>query len=470
MVAEEAALHPGLSGFVALADGIDALGARLLLIDRAERTIDAQYYFILNDPTGHLFISRLLDAADRGVRVRLLVDDIATQGLDAGMSELDSHPNFEIRIFNPFSRRLGRVLHALMNFRRANRRMHNKSLTIDGAATVVGGRNIGAEYFAAREDVNFSDLDLLGLGPVARDVEAAFEAYWNDELAVPVAKLVRPVRDAAPRLALLRARGDAALEDLESSEYGAALRSTLLERLQSTEGGVAWAPAYVVWDEPAKVRADDAYHESDTSTAFSLRYAMDSAETELLVVSPYFVPLERGVERLAAVSERGVRTVVLTNSLAATDVAAVHGGYAPFRIPLLRRGVELYEARHDAQLSGTIRAGTAFSRSSLHAKAFVVDRRLLFVGSFNWDPRSIAINTEMGILVDSAPLARRVADLLVELLPTEAWRVSEPEPGRLRWRRIEAGRELVAEREPGAGFWRRLLAAILRWVPIRELL
>jgi putative cardiolipin synthase len=197
-------------------------------------------------------------------------------------------------------------------------------------------------------------------------------------------------------------------------------------------------------------------------------HAIGSAERELLVVSPYFVPLAGGVELLGAARARGVRPIVLTNSLASTDVAVVHSGYAPFRISLLRHGVELFESRSDARMAGPIRAGAAFSRSSLHAKIFVVDRRRLFVGSFNWDPRSVAINTEMGILVDSPVLARRVAELVMALLPSEAWRVGETGSGRLRWSRTEAGREIVVTREPGAGFWRRLLAVILRWLPIRE--
>jgi len=468
LVAEEAGEHPGLSGFVPLSDGIDALGARLILIDRAERSIDAQYYFILNDVTGHLFVSRLLAAADRGVHVRLLVDDIATRSLDVGMAELDGHPNFEIRIFNPFSRRLGRILHFVMNFRRANRRMHNKSFTVDGVATVVGGRNIGAEYFAAREDVNFGDLDLLGFGPVARDVGVAFDAYWNDALAAPIAELVRPARDPDAGLESLRARIAGSLEGLESSDYGEALRSTLLDRLQGMEGGVEWAPAHVVYDPPGKIRGEKVPGQIAGRLATSLLHAIGKAERELLVVSPYFVPLGVGVELLGATRARGVRSIVLTNSLASSDVVAVHSGYAPFRIPLLRRGVELFESRSDARMAGPIRAGAARSRSSLHAKIFVVDRRRLFVGSFNWDPRSVAINTEMGIMVDSPVLARRVAELVMALLPSAAWRVGETGSGRLRWSRTEAGRELSATREPGAGFWRRLLAAILRWLPIRE--
>jgi putative cardiolipin synthase len=468
LVAEEAAEHPGLSGFVPLSDGIDALGARLILIDRAERSIDAQYYFILNDITGHLFVSRLLAAADRGVHVRLLVDDIATRGLDVGMAELNGHPNFEIRIFNPFSRRLGRILHFVMNFRRANRRMHNKSFTVDGVATVVGGRNIGAEYFAAREDVNFGDLDLLGFGPVAHDVGVAFDLYWNDALAVPIDGLIRPARDPDAGLESLRARIAASLEGLESSDYGEALRSTLLDRLQGMEGGVEWAPAHVVYDRPAKIRGEVVPGQIAGRLATSLLHAIGKAERELLVVSPYFVPLAGGVEFLGATRARGVRSIVLTNSLASSDVVAVHSGYAPFRIPLLRHGVELFESRSDARMAGPIRAGAAFSRSSLHAKIFVVDRRRLFVGSFNWDPRSVAINTEMGILVDSPVLARRVAELVMALLPSAAWRVGEAGSGRLRWSRMESGRELAATREPGAGFWRRLLAVILRWLPIRE--
>jgi len=468
LVAEEAAEHPGLSGFVPLTDGIDALGARLILIDRAERSIDAQYYFILNDVTGHLFVSRLLAAADRGVRVRLLVDDIATRSLDVGMSKLDRHPNFEVRIFNPFSRRLGRLLHFIMNFRRANRRMHNKSFTVDGVATVVGGRNIGAEYFAARTDVNFGDLDLLGFGPVARDVGFAFDTYWDDALAAPIADLVRRPSDSDAALESLRVRIAESLEGLDQSDYGEALRSTLLDRLQGMDGGVEWAPAHVVFDPPGKIRGEVEPGQIAERMATSLFQGIGTAERELLVVSPYFVPLEGGVELLGATQARGVRSIILTNSLASSDVVAVHSGYAPFRLPLLRHGVELFESRNDARMTGPVRAGAALSRSSLHAKIFIVDRQRLFVGSFNWDPRSVSINTEMGILVDSPELARRIAELILALLPSATWRVREVASGRLRWSRTEDGREIVATREPGASFWRRLLASLLRCLPIRE--
>ena len=181
--------HPGESGFLLLSDGIDAFGARLLMANRATVSIDAQYYFILNDVTGHAFIRALLRAADRGVRVRLLLDDIATQGYDPGLGALDSHPDFEVRIFNPFTRSKGRFFSGVSEFGRVNRRMHNKSFTVDGLATVIGGRNIGAEYFGARSDLNFGDLDVFGYGPVATEASAAFDDYWNSEAAVPITVL-----------------------------------------------------------------------------------------------------------------------------------------------------------------------------------------------------------------------------------------------------------------------------------------
>ena len=461
------AAHPEQSGFLLLTDGIDAFGARLLMAHRAQVSIDAQYYFILNDVTGHMFFRGLLKAADRGVRVRLLLDDIATQGYDPGLAALDSHPHFEVRIFNPFTRSKGRVFSGVSEFGRVNRRMHNKSFTADGTVTVIGGRNIGAEYFAAREDMNFGDLDVLGVGPVARDAGSAFDDYWNSEAAVPVTVLVAPPDD--PKLALARVREalDGSLEALEGSRYRAALESTILDQVELEPDMLQWAPARVVYDAPEKSRTGTR-PEDDVAKQLRapLREAIDGASQELLVVSPYFVPLESGVAGLCALAGRGVRTGVVTNSLASTDVSAVHAGYAPYRKDLLGCGVELYEMRPDNRVSGARRGGVGMSRSSLHAKGFVVDRRQLFVGSFNWDPRSVGINTEMGVLLDSASLAKSVADFLESKVMRGAYEVVM-EDGEIRWVTHNDGQKVVLDKEPGTTFWQRFTAGFMELLPIR---
>jgi putative cardiolipin synthase len=382
------------------------------------------------------------------------------------MAALDAHPHFEIRIFNPFSRRKGWALDFVTDFDRVNRRMHNKSFTVDSQATVVGGRNIGAEYFSAREDVNFGDLDLLGFGPVAEEVGAAFDEYWNSELAVPVSAVVAAPEDPEAELEALRGRLAAALSERDSTPYEAALHSSIVDSIGLDADRLEWAPCQVVYDAPEKALDDGKGGVERITTP--LATALDETREEFLLVSPYFVPLDRGVERFRKLRERGVRVVAVTNTLAATDVAAVHAGYAAYRKDLLEIGVELYEVRGDQAVSGAARGGMAFSRASLHAKGFVIDRRQLFVGSFNWDPRSALINTEMGILVDSPVLAKQVTTSIERGIPERSYRVVLDESGRLRWIGHEEGQEVVLDREPQASLWRRFVAGFLRLLPIER--
>ena len=459
------AANPGKSGFFLLDDGIDALSARLLLAKRAEKTIDAQYYFLLEDVTSYAFLSQLLEAADRGVRVRLLLDDIHTKGYDRGMEALDAHPNFEIRIFNPFARRKGRELDFLLDFGRANRRMHNKSFTVDGAVTVVGGRNIGAEYFSARDDVNFEDLDIMGVGSVAQAVGAAFDSYWNSEYAVPVAAIVEPQTGPDSGLPALRERIAAAVEEFKQTRYVEALRRTVLEQIDLEASSLAWAEYRVVYDAPEKAEGGGT-GQKDALTK-PLAAAITEGRSELFVTSPYFVPLAGGVEYFRGLRERGIDVVIWINSLGSTDVSAVHAGYAPYRKDLLEMGVQLYEARRDTRVSGAKRGGMAFSSASLHAKWFTIDRKQLFVGSFNWDPRSIDINTEMGILIESPELAQQVVDATLEEFPRNSYRVQLNDDGRLRWTSVEDDRSVVYRREPDTNLWQRLTAGFLRLLPIR---
>jgi putative cardiolipin synthase len=463
-VEQLAPADPALSGFYLLTNGIDALAARLLLAARAERSIDAQYYFVLDDLTGRTYLRELLLAADRGVRVRLLMDDIRTAGFDEALTALDAHPNLEVRIFNPFSRRGGRSMDFVTRFGQANRRMHNKSMTVDGAASIVGGRNIGDEYFAAREDVNFGDLDVLGFGRFAADVGLAFDAYWNHELALPVAALVDTGKSDLQALQrAYRASLDEAVAKAADSQYADALRSNLLAAIQREPDALVWATYRLVYDDPSKAdpRASAARGMID-----ALGSVVDEAQTELLAISPYFVPRRAGIEYFRGLRERGVRTVIVTNGLASTDVPAVHSGYAPSRKPLLEMGAELWEVRPDAQVSGTVEAGVGLSRSSLHTKAFAVDRERLFVGSFNWDPRSARLNTEMGVVIDSPALAGGVADRVEAALPQAAYRVELDDRNRIAWVGQQSGETERYRTEPGTGFWQRFAAGLLGILPI----
>ena len=460
------AAHPGRSGFYLLNDGIDALAARLLLSHQAERSIDAQYYLVLNDITGQLFLAALLNAADRGVRVRLLLDDTYTAGYDRFMAVFDAHPNMEIRVFNPFSRGRGRLLSGMTEFRRVNRRMHNKSMTFDNLVTVVGGRNIGAEYFEAREDSNYNDLDVLGVGPVAQDVSTAFDRYWNDPVAVPVNALTDPA-DTREDINRYRERVPKLIEEARQTPYGAALESTILDALVADGTNLVWSPATVVADPPEKAEPSyDGQHPEQLSSLMGP--VVRAAEQELIVVSAYFVPSDRGVELFRELTGRGVRVLILTNSLASNDVVPVHAGYACYRKALLEAGVELWEIRPVAEREGRRQRKLGFSLSGLHTKAFTVDRRYLFIGSFNWDPRSVNINTEMGIYIDSPALTLPTAERFEQHLPDRAYRLRLNEAGDIEWVTRENDREVVYHNEPEASFWKRFTAGFYSLLPIED--
>ncbi len=460
-VAALASGEPDESGFYLLGDGIEALAARLLLMGAAEQSLDIQYYFILDGLTARLFIGEMIRAADRGVRVRLLLDDISTSGYETWMTALEGHANIEIRIFNPFSRRKTGYFDWITDHDRVQHRMHNKSFTADSQATIVGGRNIGDEYFSAREDLDFVDLDLLGFGPVAKATSKAFDEYWNSYAAVPISLLVKKNLEH-PTLEQIRKSLEETVEEAKNTPYGAALSSQLLKRFQKEETSLEWAPSSVVQDPPEKALARSVRDESEL-LASQLAQAIDSAEEEFLLISPYFVPMQGGVEFLTRIEKRGVRVVVVTNSLAATDVAAVHAGYKKFRKELLRAGVELWETRSDLGLEA---APIAHSQTSLHVKAFVVDRSQLFVGSFNWDPRAAVYNTEMGIMVETQALAGETAEGVLDGLGKAAYRLRLDERERIEWIGLENGQEVVLTSEPQAGFWRKLTVGFLGLFPI----
>ncbi len=339
--------HPGKSGFWLLGDGLDAFAARVLLAEAADRTIDVQYYLYHNDVTGRILTYRLLRAADRGVRVRLLLDDMTTKGIDTPLATLDAHPNIEVRIVNPYANRGFRGLETLTRFDAVTRRMHNKSFTVDNLITVVGGRNIGDEYFGTHENVNFGDLDVLALGPVASEVGQQFDLYWNSDIVYPIATLAREAGD------LEELRGELAAFDeaQRASPYVQRLHSSeLVKDFIAGRIDFQWGQALVFYDLPQKLTSDP----DDRSTHMAPRLlpaTLGSLERDLLIFSPYFVPGKHGVVILTDLEKRGVQVRILTNSLASTDVGVVHAGYAKYRKPLLQGGVEIYEFKPDADQS-----------------------------------------------------------------------------------------------------------------------
>jgi putative cardiolipin synthase len=452
------------SGFLLLSDGIDALAARLLLAERAEKSLDVQYYLVTDDIIGRVFFASLLAAADRGVRVRLLIDDLGTRGMEDTLAAINQHPRLQLRLFNPFASRGIRAADA-WDFQRLNRRMHNKSFTADNQITIIGGRNIATEYFAANSEYNFGDLDTVATGPVVQDTSDMFDSYWNHSRAVPFEQLSESRVDGEAALAALRESLKGAVAEIRDSPYADAVGASFDKLLAGKAGRYIWADYLLAYDAPDKsivTKAGEAARITEP-----LAEAIRATGSELLVISPYFVPLNAGIEGVSRLARQGVQVDVVTNGLASSDHILVYGGYAPSRKPLLTEGVRFFEVRGDLVLPGTDAANTTEARSSLHTKAFVADRRYFFLGSFNWDPRSVELNTELGILIDSPEMASEVARLVYEAAPSKSYEVFLQDD-KLRWRAFEDGREVIYDREPDTSWWTRTLGNLSRLLPIRS--
>ncbi|GAB2729096.1 phospholipase D family protein [Halomonas garicola] len=453
----------GVSGVYPLAEPLNAFSARALLAEGADKTLDVQYYIWADDTIGRLLFRTLHDAAERGVRVRLLLDDNGIAGLDESLAALDAHRNIEIRLFNPFPIRTPKWLGYLWDFPRLNRRMHSKSFTVDGQATIIGGRNVADEYFGANPQSRFADLDVLALGPAAREVNQEFDRYWASAPAYPVKKLLPEVQD--PEAVL-----DELLEPSDNAgRYRDALeQSDFLERLLDESLEMTWAQVDVISDDPEKVLGD--VHK-DRLMSRQLAAALDDPRSSVTLVSPYFIPGDAGVDLFAELEARGVDVTVLTNSLAANDVALVHSGYAKYRRALLDAGVTLFETRRAATGGGKQpRAGVMSSAaSSLHAKTFAVDGEVLFIGSLNFDPRSTHLNTEIGFLIESPELAADMESAFDNEVPQNAYQVML-EDGELRWQETRDGEPVTHHREPETGFFKRFWVKIFSLLPLEPLL
>jgi putative cardiolipin synthase len=470
VLADEVAAHPGKTGVHPLGKPRDAFATRALLAAAADRSLDVQYYIWHGDPVGYLLFEALWQAAERGVRVRLLLDDNNTSGLDPTLAALDAHPNIEVRLYNPFVQRSGRVFGYLTDFSRLNRRMHNKSFTADSRITVVGGRNIGGEYFGVGGGVVFADLDVIAVGAAVEEVSKEFDIYWNSPSAYPAASLVGPPGPTGA--GDLKARFAAARADPESVAYLEAVRTTPVVRdILDKKLAFEWATARLVYDDPAKTL--DTSARKDFLLFPALVQAIGKPEKTLDLVSPYFVPGEEGTAALVALARSGVKVRVLTNSLAASDVSAVHAGYAKRRHDLLRGGVQLFELKPTAaQELPAERTGVGSSSSSgLHAKTFAVDRARVFVGSFNFDMRSALLNTEMGLVIDSPALAQAMAEGFDTRVPLAAYEVVlGPDGSSLQWIERTAAGEKRYDTEPGTSFLKRLGVGTMSILPIDWLL
>ncbi|TNL13362.1 hypothetical protein CYD30_03790 [Kosakonia cowanii] len=461
--------HPGLCGLHILDDSMDAFVARYRLAELAERTLDVQYYIWEDDTSGRLLMLALLAAADRGVKVCLLLDDNNTLGMDGVLRQLDNHPNIEVRLFNPFSFRSLRALGYLTDFARLNRRMHNKSFTVDGVVTLVGGRNIGDAYFGIGEEPLFTDLDVMAVGPVVKEVERDFLRYWN---SASVSSL-RSVLSLSPEEIAERIRlPESWREDITAVRYQERLASThFAAHLENGTLPLLWAKTRLLSDDPRKGEGKAREH---TLLPQRLLNVMGKPDRQIDIISAYFVPGRAGVALLLQLARKGVKIAILTNSLAANDVTVVHAGYARWRKKLLRHGIELYELKptrgeapihpvHDRGLTGN-------SGSSLHAKTFSIDGEKVFIGSFNFDPRSAVLNTEMGFVIDSETLAKQIHHRFLRSQKDITWQLRLDRFGRINWIEQQDGEEIVLKKEPHTRLWQRILVRMVYWLPVEWLL
>lgn len=464
-IQQEASSQPrGMSGFYLLASSTKAFIARAELVRAAQQSLDIQYYIVNDGLSTRLLVDEILRAADRGVRVRVLLDDITSDGKDQQIAMLAAHPAIQIRVFNPLhlgrSTGITRNLGRLFNLGLQHRRMHNKLWLADSSVAIVGGRNLGDEYFDAKTDLNFTDIDLLGAGPVATDLAQSFDQYWNSQLSKPIQQFLRDP-PTAEALKTRRAELSAELEQLRVDNHKQYKRLTSYLATPQLSGWLdelIWAHGEAMWDAPSKVLSDG---EPDPQLLLTTRLApsLENVSEELILISAYFVPGDEGLKYLAGRSRAGVDVRLLTNSLEATDVPAVHGGYAPYRRALLRNGVRLFEMRRQPDEEASYSYGS--SESSLHSKAVIFDRSKVFIGSLNFDPRSVLWNTEVGILVDSPELTAEVRRLTLEgMAPAISYEVKLDEQNgawQMHWMAENDGQLVALEREPG-GLWRRFNA------------
>ena len=448
------------SGFLLLDWNGEALRWRLALIDGATSSLDLQYYLWYGDASGDLLAEAVLRAADRGVRVRVLVDDLISSGdEDLVSAAANAHRNIELRLFNPWQNRsggpLGRVAEFLGRMDRLNSRMHNKLIVADNRVAICGGRNLGDHYFGLGHHYNFHDLDVLAVGPAARKLSEAFDTYWNTAPAVGAESLAEGSAEQLERLREENRKLLGATSELSGLPRG---QSDWSKELRELPARLHPGTARPVYDVPGTEVV------ADGSSRAGILQAIDRAREEILVENAYWVPNDASIAYLHELDERGVRVRFLTNSLASHDVPAVNGGYKKWRKPVLEAGVELYELRHDAAVKA--RQDTPPVESEflgLHAKTFVVDRKVAYVGSHNFDPRSHEINTELGLLIESPALAQALAQRIeADMQAENSWRVELDDEGKLFW---QAG-DVRVERQPARNGWQRFQDAIFGILPI----
>jgi phosphatidylserine/phosphatidylglycerophosphate/cardiolipin synthase-like enzyme len=441
-----------LSGIRLLSSGDEALASLIALADHAERTLDIQYYIIHEDDSTRTLLHHVRLAADRGVRVRVLVDDLNTAGEDRRFMHLSSHANVEVRVFNPFTAgrfsTWTRLIASATDIRRINHRMHNKLFVADNALAITGGRNIGDAYFTLDRHSNFVDLDVVAAGSIVPELSASFDEFWNSKYAIPISTVASAVES------------EAAPPPLVEAEFSANAR--WLEReLDAHKVQLTWVPATVLADQPAKI-ASETSPEEEVTIANDITALMKAAKQELIIISPYFVPGKQGVALISDLVARGVRVRILTNSLASTDSPLVDIGYSRYRVALLKLGVELREMRPKLGQKRVRFHPFRSSNASLHAKALVIDQRIVFIGSLNMDERSAKINSELGLVISSGEIARQVTSLLDDISTDGSYKLQLDAKGHVEWVSGDAGTQKTWHTDPETSrterIWLKLLS------------
>lgn len=465
LAADGMAANPGKSGVVALAGGADALASRLALIEQAETSIDAQYYIWHDDSSGILLLDALRRAGARGVRVRLLLDDNGVPGLDQIMATLNAQPNIQIRLFNPSMIRQPKLLGYALDFSRMNRRMHNKAMIVDNAVAIIGGRNIGDEYFQVGREF-YVDLDVLAVGPIVSDTSDAFDRYWNSASVFELERVIDLAADPDAfdvRVAALQ--GGSGSKDISQK-----IRSSA-ERFVKGQVTPEWTDVDLVVDDPVKGQGQA---RRDQLMIVRLGRILGDVRQGVDLVSAYFVPGQAGTAYFEGLAQSGKQVRILTNALNTTDVLLVHGGYTRYRRELLQAGIELFELKlrgGQSSEEGHQVKPFGMSGASLHAKTFSVDRERVFIGSFNFDPRSALLNCEMGFLIHSASMARKISDAFDNGLAQVSYRPALTPEGKMIWREdIGTDDSRVYQEEPGTTWMQQAMLTVIGLLPVEWLL
>ena len=471
--------HPNLTGYHILYDPLEALATRIHLIDKAEKTLDLQYYIWDNDRIGALALHSIINAADRGVKVRLLIDDNNAKQMEGILLALDQHANIDVKLYNPYGFRQYRGMDILLDLKRVNRRMHNKSFIVDNQIALIGGRNMSDQYYNLSDKYQFSDVDIILVGPASDDISASFDEYWNDDYAFPVRQIVDHQRYPL-RYEGLKQQLDANYKEASIQNYlDLAYRSKAFEKWLDQDIKFDWTAAEVVKDSPSKIKSRATKEEH---LNFQLLKRLEEPDHSIDIVSAYFVPEEIGAKKLNEMAKNGINVRVLTNSFAANDVSIVHAFYSKYRQQLLENNVQLYEflyAPDQENLNSNIEELSkkakvnlkGLSRSSLHAKLMAIDEKQVFIGSFNFDPRSSYLNTEIGVLLNSPELAKGVHETMDDHLSKYAYKLVLDANNKINWQVQKPNGDIkTITKEPKMRWYQKALLKITSWLPIEGLM